>query len=649
MPRVTTRPSRLSRRAEVALVLCFVLAGVGMRAYRLGAPYLWVDEAESALNALTIVADGVPGDRYLGLPLFENILVRPWEGHEEYEFRDLSYSDRGLAVYHSWIPLYAIAGAFRLAGVTPDQARAGTPVTDARPDTIAHWTAVPRWPSIAFSALFIWAAWRLGRSVGGVPAGLAIVAAAATANYLVYAGRQARYYSASLAFVTLSGWAIWRAWRRGRWGDHALAGVSIGVLFHVHSVSAVTMACLYVCSIPLGWRQPTLWLRMVAAGTPAAILILPWAVWSGLLDQTQHQPLARSYFSVGMVIGSVPNSTPLLIAVCVGGLLWWAAARRPQLLPSSWRAPMQEHAAAVYFAACWLALAFMVFVLLVPAASFFTFRLHLFAVVPALLLATLVVTAGCSVLRPGGTFLPLAVVLSLLVASGQFPPAVPEVIDEPMADLFAEIRGWRLDDGRIYASPNEHLVHTYYTSRPVQSVMAVRRSWLDALPGDLVILESATYLAPPIVQVQALGARLGIGLTDDAARGLAGRAARRATALALQRDGVGVHDIPEIEPEGLEEPLVELSHAYTQTSLRRTMRGTPMADLVSTSARDFWHAYFFRFAHPETRTGEALNYGRCRANADVSVHETGIAVLDCRRRRDSPLLTSRRQPQGDAP
>jgi hypothetical protein len=49
---------------------------------------LWADEAESALNALTIVADGVPGDRHMGLPLYENTLVRPWPESVEYEFRD---------------------------------------------------------------------------------------------------------------------------------------------------------------------------------------------------------------------------------------------------------------------------------------------------------------------------------------------------------------------------------------------------------------------------------------------------------------------------------------------------------------------------------------------------------------------------------
>jgi hypothetical protein len=84
-----------------------------------------VDEAESAINGLCIVAEGVPTDRFLGQPLYENTLVRAWPESPEYEFRDISYSDRGLACIGC--PLRD--RRFALAGVTPEQAR-----TDATRD-----------------------------------------------------------------------------------------------------------------------------------------------------------------------------------------------------------------------------------------------------------------------------------------------------------------------------------------------------------------------------------------------------------------------------------------------------------------------------------------------------------------------------------
>ena len=232
------------RLGKASVLGVLVLSAVVLRGYRLGSPRLGVDEAESALNALTIVADGLPGAYFLGEPLYENTLLRPWPGNPEYEFRDLSYSDRGLAVYHSWLPLYSIAAAFRLAGVSPEAARRGTPPRDASQAEIDHWTVVPRLPALAFSAIFVFAAWGLGRAVHSQQAAWALGIAAATSDFFVSAGRQARYYSATNAGNAVCGLAIWNAWRRGRLFDHALAGLAVGVLFHVHSLSAVAMTAL---------------------------------------------------------------------------------------------------------------------------------------------------------------------------------------------------------------------------------------------------------------------------------------------------------------------------------------------------------------------------------------------------------------------
>src|SRR5687767_13546904 len=79
------------------------------------------DEAESAINALTIAQHGVPRGDYLGLPIYENVLAEPWPQHPEYEFRDSSYSKRGLVIYHGWLPLYSMWASQRLYGVRPDE------------------------------------------------------------------------------------------------------------------------------------------------------------------------------------------------------------------------------------------------------------------------------------------------------------------------------------------------------------------------------------------------------------------------------------------------------------------------------------------------------------------------------------------------
>jgi len=113
------------RTGRQQLLLFLILAwAFGLRAWRLDGSLFSVDESESTINALTILDRGVPTDRYLGLPIYENTLTEPWPESPEYEFRDLSYSSRGLAVYHGWLPLYSIAASLKAFGIRPDRADA---------------------------------------------------------------------------------------------------------------------------------------------------------------------------------------------------------------------------------------------------------------------------------------------------------------------------------------------------------------------------------------------------------------------------------------------------------------------------------------------------------------------------------------------
>ena len=99
-----------SQAVELGLVLLVAAAGLGLRLLYLDAQPFWVDEAESSINALTILQKGYPANEYLGVPIYENTLLWKWPESAEYEFRDVSYSERGSAVYHGWFPLYPIAG-----------------------------------------------------------------------------------------------------------------------------------------------------------------------------------------------------------------------------------------------------------------------------------------------------------------------------------------------------------------------------------------------------------------------------------------------------------------------------------------------------------------------------------------------------------
>ena len=629
-----------SRFGRAAALGGLVLLAVLLRAHNLGWPPLWVDEAESAINALTIVADGIPGDRFLGQPLYENTLVRPWPESPEYEFRDISYSDRGLAVYHGWLPLYAIAGAFRLAGVTPEQARRGTPLRDASPAEMLHWTAVPRWPSLVFSGVFVVAAYGLGRAVHGVPVGSALALAAATSSFFVWLGRQARYYSATLAGNAACGLAIWNACRRGRMSDHALAGLAVGVLFHVHSLSAVTMSVVYVAALPLARRQPRLWLRVLTAGTVGGLLVLPWAAWSGLLGHTAHVPAARHYLDLPTLLGSLPSTDPAVLATASFGLAWWAIARvRGHHLRDRWRRPIVEESAGLYFAVVWLTLSYLVFAALMPAASYFVNRLKLVVAVPGLLFITLVTAALSRAVRPASRFLPVIGVSALLVLAGQLPPRLTaEGPDHGFRRLLSSIRSWSLGPrGRIFASPNDHLTLTYYSGRPVQSIGPVRREWLDRFTGDLIVIEGPWFelLAPAEVREAArrLGRELGPEETEFRAEG----AGRLATALDLAASEAHVVPPPP-PPDDLDQEVVAAVKNKTRQEITRIVRGTPLGRFATASNwREYRRALFYWFS-AAGRDGAGLNYGACHDSALVHVHPSGFVVFDCRKVRAPPLF-----------
>jgi hypothetical protein len=489
--------------------------------------------------------------------------------------------------------------------------------------------------------VFVVAAYGLGHAVHGPPAGWALALAAVLSNTFVWCGRQARYYSAALAGNAVCGLAIWNACRRGRVSDHLLAGLAVGLLFHVHSLGAVTMAALYVAALPLARRQPRLWLRVLAAGSVGGLLVLPWAAWSGLLDNMAYVPAARRYLDPRMLLWSLPSRNPAMLATAAFGLAWLAVVSAGgHRLGERWRRPILEERAGLCFAVAWLGLSYSVFVAFVPAASYFVERLKLAVAVPGLVLNSLVVAALCRVARPSSRALQVAGVMGLLVLSGQIPPRLaPDRPGKGLADLVGLVRSWRLGPGsRIFASPNHHLVLTYYTGRPVQSVAPVRKEWLDRFTGDLVIIEAPWLepLAPAEVQEEArlLGRTLGTAEAESRAED----AHRVAIAFDLIASGAQVAP-PVPEPDDLGLALVAAVKAKMREGMRRAARSELLGRIASPSSwRDWRHAFFYWFVDPARRAGPGLNYARCRDSAIVHVRPGGFVVFDCRNVREPPLF-----------
>ena len=626
------------RHKRALFVLAIVLAGCGLRASFLAREPLWVDEAESAINSLTILDHGYPTDHYLGMPIYENTLLRPWPESEEYEFSDVSYSRSGLAIYHGWLPLYSIAGALYAGGITPDRP-APKPAAVHSVEQFTRRTVVPRLPSLAFSVLFLLALYGLGRELQGHELGLAALGAGAFCEPLVWFGWQARYYSATLAFSAAAALGLLRLRRCGL-GNAAALGAVLVLLFHSHALSCLILAGLLACSLPSAWRDPRLLAKLAVVGAILAAGTLPWMIATGFLGGSSEIPKAWTMLVLPRDLFTYPLKFPAISAV-IGLGLATAVLGFCGRLPPSLMEPFRQVRATVTFAGPWLLIAFLAFTFLIPAPSHFSRRLSLVLVIPGLLLTAGTLSAAVRLWRgrPQPALAALATGL-LFVVMGKIPGlSGMSYGTTDLREVVAMVGGWDLRPGtKLYATPNDHLVLSYYTGLPFQSVAPVRRSFLDSYPGDVIILEGQTrYVSLSVGRVQDIAASLGTVVDAESAQERARRSAQVAVRRAVEAQ---VADVTPPLPalDRLDEALVEQVVKKTREQLSLEWQGQPMMRAFAGDNVSYWGPFFYRFVGVESRLGAEHNYRRRISRGRALVLPQGLVIYDCRRPGAPPLL-----------
>ena len=632
------------RRCWLLCAAILVVLGVGLRMRYLSEGTLFIDEAESCVNALTILEHGVPTDSYLGLPLFENTLTEPWPESAEYEFRDTSYAN-GLAVYHGWLPLYAIAGSLALHGIRPDAADGRLVVRHTDEEIVARIRAA-RLPSVVFAALFLVALFFLGHALLGPEAGLCALLAAATAPKCIWIAQQARYYSAGLAFSTLAMLCTWHVLRRGRWRDFLAAGAAFVLLFHTNSLSFAIALAAASAFLPRILRHERALAKLGAFLAIVALGLVPWMLWTGFWENTSRIPMAREllvfpteYFTY---LRTVPVSLGLAAAACGASLLLVFVFRERS--PQTW-AVARALRAPVVFIGAWLAIAFFGFQLLVPAASCSMARLTHQLVAPGILLGSLALAALARIFAPRRVVAVSATAcLLLLVSTGN---ALRWQRRNPVetAAVFELVRHLReLDlpsDARVYSLPYQHFSLAYYTGIPVQSIAPVRRDFLERHPGELVILETVHRSpTPPPALVLRVSAEAGIELSEDEAAALVSPLHRRLNEQALDP----LVRTLEPRPIRLEEPFERLLPALAGEIERCGIGAYDYGldnpalfhDQPPMLLADFWPAFFWHFVGPERRTGAGLNYAARRLQARARLLDSTWSVLLCPPRPTDP-------------
>lgn len=615
-----------------ALVGLLLSVGLGLRAWRINDEPLWVDEAESSINGLTILQHGLPVDHYLGLPIYENVMIEPWEGNPEYEFKDLSYSDRGLAVYHGWLPLYSIALSEWLFGVTADEA--SSPALHDE-QAMLRRTWVPRVPSLVFSFFFLLFLYLTARSMAGEAAGLAALTFAAVGDKFVWFGFQARYYSGTLCFDALCAYALWMCVREGRRRDYLLLGVATLLLFHTHVVSCLAVLATAAVLLPVLLRQERFWIHVSWAAGIFLVGTLPWAWLSGLIGHTQRVPAARELMVFpDDLIAFVRQRADafLLLLLSVASILGVLRLNRRHRWLTEQDATAYRQA--FHLTAGWLVVAYAMFFLLMPAASFYWVRMTMTLETPGLLLIAVGLAAIAKVAVP--RYAPLAtvaVMLAFLLWSGRFSKSGDKGVDayQPLFEVAEHLvnTDWR-EDTKFYAAPNFHLTLSYYTGLPIQSIAPIRAEFLDSYPGPLVLVMPFFLMNGRELEEVVWQAAEQAGRTPDL-KSLSQWKSAVNQRLYFERMRPRVASIsPEpVIPEFLEPAMEAIREFYRSGKTPPWVSAECPVMVRGFSIKTFeqwWVHYFYRFVNPTARLEEQANFARRMQGARIALLTRGYSV-----------------------
>jgi hypothetical protein len=667
LPKVMTNHPGL----EWFLVGVVIAAGVAFRGANLDAIGFWCDEAESSINALTILQHGYPTDHYLGLPIYENTLVQPWPHNPEYEFKDISYSDKGVAVYHGWLPLYAIAASFALHHIQPSQPKAPREANY----NLEDWkriTRAGRLPGVVIGGIFLVFAFLAGTAFYGRDAGwIALLSLSFDPKFAQLSG-QARYYSAAVALSTSCCLIVWMMVSKRRWRDFLVGGLLFVLLFHTHLLSFVGACAMLGLLLPIIiYRNPKDLVKIGVFGSIVAAGTVPWLFLTGFYQHQSRIPRGWSLLSLPADFLNFPPSRPIWLGIPCLFLLFLLFAWASSSVPARVKAPLVDSLLPLLFLAAWSSCCYALFLLFMPAASFFIVNISYWG--PAHLVIPLIAAAltraareflgkSPSTVRPASDeVLAFGIPSPFVAACNEALPMWAIAAGLLLAGLSSlashKTKGteWSgLDqiasclqtmnfqkDTRLYASPNDHLVLSLYMGLPFQSIAPVRKNFLDRYSGDVVIVQRGVFDWEPGAigpkELQTAAAQSGQSISGPDAEGLSALLRTRDFRQKVVRDVTGAPAIVENVPSFA-------VTAYQRYEENWRAFGAELSSYLITrgftisNGPEFAEVFWYRFVDPNSRRGPKLNYAaRLRGAQAYVLTRSGSVVYRSpgRRPRDA--------------
>ena len=307
----------------------------------------------------------------------------------------------------------------------------------------------------------------------------------------------------------------------------------------------------------------------------------------------------------------------------------------PRHIPARFVQPFIENKKSFFFLAIWGIVAFCSFLFLIPAASFYLARFQLVLVVPGLLLLAIVFAAASRTLtlRYAGPLTVFLMVGTLFAAqSVSFEHLHSKPGHGRYLDLIEIMGEWDLPPGtRIYSSPNDHLLLTYYSGLPVQSIAPVRKAFLDRMDRDIIIIDTkSSGPGLPVNETLQEARRMGVALSEKEAKEL-----WKPLNVALLRERLEAR-VAKLWPPWaraltpLERRLAEKQSSHKKALLREDALNIPiLRGYDMESDEDWWTVFVYRYANVEARWRQNLNYFDRIRQSVALILPWGWVIYDC--------------------
>lgn len=405
------------------------------------------------------------------------------------------------------------------------------------------------------------------------------------------------------------------------------------------------MVLVWAVTLPFTLGTPRLVLKCSLIGLIGLSGILPWIWYTGFLQTAEGIPKGWEVFSYpqDLAVYLVPKLK--LILVWFGGLLLLCGlVYYKGRIPLRIRKPLDGLLRPLLFLTVWTLVAIPTFSLLIPAVSFSLLRLNLVVSIPILLFVGISCAAVCRVLSPSRSSLLVFILLvGGLTASGRISTEYlrqPLVARQRWIEVVDWLQGHKFSPGtRFYSMPNQHLVITYLTGLPVQSIAPIRKSFLESYQRDIILIEAVsryTRLVPGAIMKAARS----VGLPMDGKEALAwGDRLMIEGVIEDLKGKIGSLNHPVYEPSPLSPILRKRQIEVTSHKIQEDLiEFLILHDFPISRWTDFWPAYFYRFSDAKKRMAEGLHFEHLLSKAEGFVLPSSWVIYSWDR-DGIPLLT----------